>query len=299
MKISHLFLILFVIFIWGFNFVIIKFGLLHIPPIFLVFLRFFLTSLPAVFFIKKPKVPWKMLASYGIVMFALQFSMLFVAMHHGITPSLAAILLQLQVFFTLGLASYVFKEKLYKSQILGALIAFCGVAFIAKNLGAEITLSGFLLVVGAASCSAPGNAICKKMGKANMLGVVVWSSLFAWPLVLCFSLYYEGIDAIVHGLKCLNWQSAGAALYVTYLSTLFGYFVWNDLIAKYSLGKIAPFTLLSPLIGTVASTLILHEPLHLWKIIAGSLILLGLLLNIFGTIWELKKEQAQTSLFIE
>jgi O-acetylserine/cysteine efflux transporter len=78
-----------------------------------------------------------------------------------------------------------------------------------------------------------------------------------------------------------------------------GYFVWNDLIAKYSLSKIAPFTLLSPLVGTLASALILHEPLPLWKIVAGSLILLGLLLNIFGPIWELKKEPTKTSLFIE
>jgi O-acetylserine/cysteine efflux transporter len=232
-------------------------------------------------------------------MFALQFSMLFVAMHHGITPSLAAILLQLQVFFTLGLAAYFFKEKLYKSQIFGALIAFCGVAFIAKNLGAEITLSGFLLVVGAASCSAPGNAISKKMGKTNMLGVVVWSSLFAWPLLLCFSLYFEGFDAIVNGLRCLDWQSAGSTLYVSYLSTLLGYFVWNDLIAKYSLSKIAPFTLLSPLVGTIASAIILHEPLPFWKIVSGLLILTGLLLNIFGPIWELKKESKKTSLFIE
>lgn len=296
MKISHLFLILLIILIWGFNFVVIKFGLIHVPPIFLVFLRFFLTSLPAVFFIKKPEVSWGMLAAYGLVMFALQFSMLFIAMHHGITPSLAAILLQLQVFFTLGLAAYFFKEKLFKSQIFGALIAFCGVALIAKNLGAEITLSGFLLVVGAASCSAPGNALSKKMGNVNMLGVVVWSSLFAWPFLLGFSLYYEGWDNIIKGLQLLNWQSAGSVFYVTYLSTFLGYFVWNDLIAKYTLGKIAPFTLLSPLIGTLASTWILAEPLPLWKILSGCLILTGLFLNVFGPKIEVSHQISKNSL---
>lgn len=299
MKISHLFLILFVILIWGLNFVLIKFGLLHIPPIFLVFIRFFLTSLPAVFFIKKPDVSWKMLALYGNVMFALQFSMLFVAMHHGITPSLAAILLQLQVFFTLGLAAYLFKEKLFKSQIFGACIAFCGVGLIAKNLGAEVTLPGFLLVVGAASCAAPGNALSKKMGSADMLGVVVWSSLFAWPSLLCFSLYYEGLPTILEGLRHLTWQSAGSALYVTYLSTLLGYVVWNALISKYSLSKIAPFTLLSPVVGTLASTWILKEPLPFWKIFSACLILLGLFLNIFGPKLESKREISKESSIIE
>ena len=198
--------------------------------------------------------------------------------------------------FTLGLAAYFFKEKLFKSQIFGALIAFCGVALIAKNLGAEITLSGFLLVVGAASCSAPGNALSKKMGNVNMLGVVVWSSLFAWPLLLGFSIYYEGLDNILKGLQLLNWQSAGSALYVTYLSTLLGYFVWNDLIAKYSLSKIAPFTLLSPLIGTLTSAWILAEPLPLWKVCSGALIIVGLCLNIVGPKIEENRQISKSSL---
>lgn len=290
MKLTHLFLILLIILIWGFNFVVVKFGLTQIPPIFLVFLRFFLTSIPAIFFIKKPKVPFTMLACYGLLMFALQFSMLFMAMHHGITPALASILLQLQVFFTLALAAYFFKERLFKTQILGAIIAFSGVALIAMNLGSEVTLSGFLLVVGAASCSAPGNAISKKMGPVNMLSVVVWSSFCAWPPLLIFSFYYEGLDVILKGLKQLCFYSIGSTLYITYLSTLLGYVVWNHLIATYSLSKIAPFTLLSPLIGSLASAWILKEALPAWKLFAGFLILLGLCLNIFGPKWEAKKE---------
>ena len=282
MRLKHFFLILGIILIWGFNFAVVKVGLVHIPPLFLVFLRFFLTSIPLIFFVKKPDVPIRLLFSYGVVMFALQFGMLFSAMQNGITAGLASILLQVQVFFALALAAIVFKEKLFKTQILGAVIAFLGIALIGKNLGDEITLAGFILVIGAACCSAPGNALSKKMGNVDMLGVVVWSSFFAWPCLLIFSLYFEGYAMIMQSFQSMTWKSCSSALYVTYLSTLLGYYVWNDLIAKYSVGKIAPFTLLSPVFGMISSTLIFKEPLPVWKLFSAMLILTGLGLHIIG-----------------
>jgi len=48
-----------VVAIWGFNFVVIKVGLKEIPPILLCALRFFLSAFPAVFFIKRPAVPFR------------------------------------------------------------------------------------------------------------------------------------------------------------------------------------------------------------------------------------------------
>lgn len=288
MKLIHFLLTIALFVVWGFNFVVIKVGLRDLPPLFLVFTRFFLTSLPAIFLIKKPNASWKQLIAYGTIMFALQFALLFSAMHHGITPALASILLQLQVFFTIGVAAFVFKEKLTISQILGALVAFAGMLIITMHLGHEVTLSGVLLVIGAAACAAPGNAICKKMGNVNMIAVVVWSSLFTWPTLLGFSLYYEGIEAIKKAIFSMEWSSFGAILYITYLSTFLGYFIWNYLLCKYPMSKTAPFSLLSPVFGTLFSSLVLKEQLPVWKISAGLLVLLGLCIHLTGPFLEKK-----------
>ena len=90
MKPLHLLLTLFLVLIWGFNFVVMKVGMNEIPPIFLAFSRFFLTSVPAVFFIKRPNAPFKMIVLYGFVMFALPFALLFTGMSFGIAAGLAS-----------------------------------------------------------------------------------------------------------------------------------------------------------------------------------------------------------------
>jgi len=292
MLLHHFLLILLVILVWGFNFVVIKIGLNTIPPIFLVFARFFFTCFPAIFFIKKPKAPLKLLISYGIVMFALQFAFLFMAMESKITPALASLLLQVQVFFALALASLVFKEKIYKSQLFGALIAFSGILLIITNLGAEVTLNGFLLVMAAAACAAPGNAISKKIGTTNVLGLIVWGSLFASPFLLALSFIFEGKEKILLGLTTLSWEAAGSVFYIVYLSTFFGFYVWNLMLSKYPLSKVTPFSLLSPVFGTLSSCLVLNEKLFSWKILAGALVLFGLLINVVGPKYEMKPESS-------
>ncbi len=282
MQLFNIILALLVVIIWGFNFVVIKVGLEEISPLLLGFARFFLTSIPAVFFIKKPSAPFKMVAWYGLVMFALQFSLLFIGMYAGVTPGLASLLLQLQVFFTVLLATLFFREKLHFWQILGALVSFSGIAFVAMNLGGNITLTGFLLVIGAAASWGVGNVISKKIGKVNMVSLVIWGSLIAWPPLLAISFIVEGADKVLYTFQHLTWLSGGAVLYITYLSTLFGFGVWSWLLHHHPLGTIAPFTLLVPIFGILSSVLVLGEPLQSWKVLAAILVIIGLCINLLG-----------------
>jgi O-acetylserine/cysteine efflux transporter len=300
MRLFHIALALLIIMIWGFNFVMIKIGLLRIPPIFLVCCRFFLTSIPLVFFVKKPSIPFSKTLSYGLVMFSLQFALLFVGIDLGVSPGLASILLQVQVFFTILLSVIIFKEKLHKLQILGAVLACFGITLIGLNLGTEISLPGFLCVLGAAFAWGPGNILSKKIENVDILSLVAWSSLIAWPPLLLLSLLLEGPYAIYDSFRYIHWHSLGAVLYITYLSTLLGFYIWNRLIHHYSLSMVAPFSLLSPVVGILSSTLVLKESLQLWKVLAACFIIIGLCINLLGSrklsqrkedILELKKEE--------
>lgn len=281
-QLFHIILACLLVIIWGFNFVVIKVGLAEISPLLLGFARFFLTSIPAIFFIKKPAAPLRMVAWYGLMMFALQFALLFMGMYAGITPGLAALLLQLQVFFTLLLAKVFFGEKLYPWQIIGALIAFTGIAIVALNLGGNTTLAGFLLLIGAAAAWAIGNVISKTIGTVNMISLVIWGSFIAWPPLLIISCIVEGIDSMFYTLRYLTWISGSAVLYITYLSTLFGFGVWSLLLHHYPLGTVAPFTLLVPIVGMLSSVIVFDEPLQSWKIVAALLVIAGLCVNLLG-----------------
>ncbi|MBS3904445.1 MAG: EamA family transporter [Simkania sp.] len=282
MQWSHCALTVLVIAVWGFNFVVIKVGLEEIPPLLLVFSRFFLISIPAVFFVKRPAVPFKMIVGYGLIMFALQFSLLFLGMYAGVSPGLASLLMQTQVFFTVLLAMMFFGETWHLWQIIGGLVAFSGIALVSMNLGGGLTLLGFFLVIASAVCWSVGNVISKKIGKVNTVPLVIWSSLVAWPPLLMISLMVEGGDKVLYALQHLTWVSGGAVLYITYLSTLFGYGVWSWLLHHHPLGAVAPFTLLVPVFGILSSVLVLGEPLQSWKIVAALLVIIGLCINMLG-----------------
>ena len=71
---------LLVISLWGINFVIIKVGLNDFPPLLLGALRFAAVAFPAIFFIKRPQIPLKLLLTYGLAISFGQFAFLFTAL---------------------------------------------------------------------------------------------------------------------------------------------------------------------------------------------------------------------------
>lgn len=291
MRPTHFLLAILLILIWGFNFVVIKTGLGAIPPLTLCFVRFFLTSIPAIFFIKPPKIPYKIIALYGIVMFAIQFSLLFIGIHIGVTAGLASLLVQTHVFFTILLAVFFLSEKPNKWQILGGIIAFCGLILVVLNLNNDKTTSilGFILIIGSAITWGIGNLICKKIEPVNNIALVIWGSLFAWPILLPTALIFEGSDKIIFALTHLTWLSAATILYLVYPATIFGWAIWSWLLGKYSTATIAPFSLLTPIVGMASSALVLGEPFYCWKILAATLVILGLTINLLATKFKQQK----------
>src|SRR5437899_6351461 len=165
MKPTDILIALLVVTIWGCNFVVIKIGLQGLPPILFTALRFIFAALPIVFFMKRPAIPFKLLAGYGLFQFALQFTLLFSGMKLGFPPGLASLVIQLQAFFTIGLAVLMLGERPVVTQLLGALIAFGGMGLVAAHLEAKATIIGFFMVVAGGFCWAVANILTKKIGK--------------------------------------------------------------------------------------------------------------------------------------
>lgn len=282
MKPLDILLALTVVSIWGCNFVIIKIGLAHLPPILFTALRFVFAALPAIAFIKRPAIPIGWLASYGLLQFALQFTFLFLGIKLGFPPGLASLVIQVQVFFTIGLAVLMLNDRPRATQIIGSLIACCGMVLVAANLDAKPTFIGFALVVAAGFFWACANIVTKKIGKVNPLALVVWGSLIASPPLIIVSYFIEGTAAWSQAWAELNWVAVAAVLFQSYPNTLFGFGVWAMLMRRYPAAIVAPYPLLVPVAGMASAALVLHEPLQWWKIVAGLLVLTGLALNQFN-----------------
>ena len=284
MKLSHLLMVLTVVALWGFNFVFIRLGLNGVPPILLVGLRFLLSAFPAVFFIRRPPCPWPALIKYGLVMFALQFTLLFSAMKLGMSPGLASLIMQLQAFFTMAIAAWVLRERPSAWKISGALISMTGIGLVAfhANLN-DVTLPGLTLTLMGAMAWGCGNILSKKVGAVSPVALVVWGSLVACPVLLLLSLSIEGPQAIEQAITHMSWTSVGAIAYIVYFSTHISYSLWSYLLGIYPASSVAPFSLLVPIFGFMGSVLILGEPLPHWKIQAGILVISGLCFNILET----------------
>jgi len=281
-RLHHIALAIMVVAIWGFNFVVIKVGLKEIPPILLCALRFFLAAFPAIFFIKRPDAPLRMIVGFGLVMFSLQFALLFSGMYAGTTAGLASLVLQLQVFFTVLLAVIFLAEKPSVWQIVGALVSFSGIGLVAMNIGGEVSTYGLILIVAAAVSWGVGSLISKKLGKVDMLALVVWGSFVAWPPLLVLSFFMEQGSWNVEVISHISWLTIGAIGYMVYPVTLLGFAAWSWLFSRYPAATVAPFTLLVPIFGFGTSTLVLGEPLFDWKINAAMLVIMGLCINLFG-----------------
>jgi len=285
MRPRHLLLALTIVLIWGVNFAIIKLGLRQVSPLALGVARFVLAAFPWVFFIKRPNVPLRLLAAYGLLTFSLQFGFLFTGMKLGMSAGLSSLILQLQVFFTIGLSVLLLSERPTVWQVTGALLAFAGVGFVALHVGGEVTAIGLVLLVAAAASWGAGNIVSKLISQryldVSVIGLVVWGSLLALPPLLAVALVLDH-DAFVASFTGLDWISVGAIAYIVYLSTLFCFASWSGLLARYPVSTVAPFTLLVPVFGFLGSAVLLGEPLQGWKLVASGLVIAGLCLNLFG-----------------
>jgi O-acetylserine/cysteine efflux transporter len=282
LPLRHALLALAVVAVWGTNFVVIKVALAALPPLLLGVLRFTFALLPAVFFLPRPAVPWRKLAAYGVLIGAGQFGLLYLAINGHIAPGLASLVIQIQVFFTIGLAMLADGERLRPVQGLALVLASAGILLIGANTGGDTSVLGLVLVLTAAASWACGNQVARSMGRVQMLPMVVWSSAFALPPLLLLSLVFEGPARWQAGLAAATLPVWAAVVWQAVGNTLFGYASWGWLLSRHPAATVAPMALLVPVFGMAASSWWLGEGLPLWKLAAAALVLSGLAINLFG-----------------
>lgn len=282
LPLRHVLLALLTVTIWGTNFVAIKLALHDLPPLLLCTLRFLFVSLPLAFILPRPAIAWRQLFVYGLTMFGLQFSFMFLGMKLGVSAGLASVMLQLQVFVTLALSAVFLRERITPLQVAGTLIAVAGFAVVAAHSGGEVSLVGLICVLLAAVSWGYGNFMSRSLGKVNPLALVVWGGLVVpLPMGLA-SLAFEGPAVVGQSLTHIGLPAGLALAFIVYVSTHVGYSLWSWLLARHAASAITPFALLVPVFGMLSSAFFLGEALPTWKLEAAGLVMTGLAVNIFG-----------------
>jgi len=274
-----------VLLVWGVNFVVIKVGLRGVPPMLLGALRFLLAAFPAVLLVPRPRLPLRWLVAYGATIGLGQFAFLFTAMHVGMPAGLASLVLQAQAFFTLLFAAVFLGERWHLHNLAGLVLAAGGLALLGAAGGpARVPPLGFALTLCAAACWALGNVVTKRAGSVNLLGLVVWGALVPPIPFLALSLALDGPARVLGALAGLDGSALFAVAYLAWGATLVGYTLWGRLLSRHPTHRIAPLSLLVPVVGLASAALLLGEGLSARQALGGALVMAGLLVHVFGTV---------------
>ena len=173
MRPLHVALFVAVMAIWGLNFVVAKIGLLQLPPLLMIALRWGLVAVMMLPFVKPPRGHWREVMLVSITLGFVHFALMFTGLR-DIDASTAAIAIQLQVPFAALLSAVIFKDAIGWRRALGLAIAFVGVALIAAEPRLDGHYLALTMVISAACIWSVANIQIKLMGDVDGLTLIAW-----------------------------------------------------------------------------------------------------------------------------
>jgi O-acetylserine/cysteine efflux transporter len=263
--------------IWGFNFVVIDWGMADVPPLLFVAIRFTAVLLPAIFFIKRPEAPWRSILAVGVFMSLGQFGFLYVAMSAGMPPGLAALVLQAQVVFTIVIAAGVLREVPTVAQTAGVALGVVGLVIVGVGRGGHVPLTALALCLLGALSWGIGNVVSRAARVPGGLSLTVWSAVVVPVPLLALSLAIDGPAAVTSALAAFGWPAAVSTLYTAGLASLVGYGIFNSLLARWPSSAVVPWVLLAPVVAMASAWAILGQRPNAAEAGGGVLLLVGVL----------------------
>jgi O-acetylserine/cysteine efflux transporter len=259
--------------IWGVNFVVVKLGLDHMPPLFFVALRFTLAAIILVPFSGLPRAHLKRVIPLSFTLGVMHFTLIYTGMHY-LDAATTAIAVQLQVPFAAILAAIIFKESLHWRRITGMIIAFAGILVIAGQPRFFENPWPLASVVAAALVWSIANMQVKALGdEIDAVQLNGWIAILAAPQLLAVSYLAEGDRW--PSLTEIGWGGAFAIAYQAVIVAAFSYWIWYNLMRRYPVNQVMPFMLLQPLIGAASGVVFRNEEISLPMVIGGIGILIG------------------------
>ena len=257
--------------IWGMGVVFAKAAIEHFPPILLMALRFSVTALVLVWFVKPPWHLMGRLFVIALISAAVQYSLTFNGLR-GLDASTAVLVIQSEVPFLVILGALLLGERPGPRKWVGILIAFLGVALIAgePRLGDAWWALG--LTLGGALTWAVGQVMIRQIGEVGGFTMIAWVAVFAAPQLFVFSLVFEQDQ--LESIRSADWVVWSTVAYLGLVMTAIGYALWYGLVGRYPVNQVAPFLLLLPVFSVLGGVLLLGETMT-WLITLGGIVILA------------------------
>ncbi|MCP4327599.1 MAG: EamA family transporter [Alphaproteobacteria bacterium] len=270
MGLRDTFLAILVATLWGLGFTLAKAGLDQFPPILMMALRFTITALVLVWFVKPP---WRLtgwIFLIALISGALQYSLTFNGLAR-LDASTAVLVVQLEVPFAALLATLFLKEHFGWRRFVGLVLAFAGVVMIGGEPKVQGNLMPVFLVMGGAFFWACGQVMVRAIGQVGGFTLIAWVAVFATPQLYVASYLFESNQIEV--IRNASLEAWGVVLYLALVMTALGYGIWYHLLGKHPVNLVMPFLLLLPVLSVIFSILLLNES-PTWLILGGGVVVI-------------------------
>lgn len=264
---------------WGLNFTIAKLGVAELPPMLLIGLRYALTALLLLPWLRWPHGKFGQILGLSFVLGFVHFSLMITGLA-GVDSSVAAIAVQAQVPFAAILAFVFFKDAIGWRRAGGIALALSGIALLAGQPSGTTDPLSLAMVIGASLVWAVSSIQVKKLGTIDTLVLNAWIALLAAPQLLLGSLVFEGDRwAAVPQAGLWGWA---AVVYMAVAVTVFGYGIWYRLLQRYPVSTVMPLSLLAPTFGVLCGIVLLGEPASPAKLLGAAVTLTGVAIVILA-----------------
>ena len=275
-------LLLLLCFLWGFAQITIKLAATGISPLMQAGIRSVIAVLCLtawMFFRRIPAFKKDNTLVPGIgagLLFALEFGLIYWGLEYT-SASRAVIFIYTSPFVVaLGVHLLVPKERLGRLQLLGMLLAFCGVIVTFAEgitvLGGRAWMGDLLCFVGAIFWGATTVLIrVTKLVAIEPSRTLFYQLLVSALLLPIFSVLLgeSGVTSLTPVvLACLAFQGVIVA-FASYLT-------WFWLIAHYPANRLATYTFLTPLFGVLCGVVFLSEPFTRGVLLGLALVMSGI-----------------------
>ena len=213
-------------------------------------LRFSIVAVVLAWFVRLPAGRWGAVFLLSITMGTLHFGLFFIGMS-GVESSVAAIVFQLGIVFSVFFARLLLGELFGVRRSIGMMIAFGGVSFMAGAPEMSSSMDHLLVVLAAMVAWGLAAVQIRQLREISPMTLAAWIAIFSAPqfFILSATLETGQVRALVTA-DALLW---GTVLFAAIGASIAGYGLWYYLIGKYEVSTIMPLAFLNPIFAIISA----------------------------------------------
>jgi drug/metabolite transporter (DMT)-like permease len=264
--------------VWGTTWLAIKFALHGFPAVFGAGVRFvvagvllFAIAAMARIDVRRNAPPLHLVVVLALTMFGINYALTYLAETH-LPSGLVAVLYGTLPFFVFAFAHVMVGERATRKTILGALIAFAGVAFISLSGDVRGNLGYVAAAVVASASSGFANVYLKRYAHAEPLTTLPASMLLAGIGLMAWGALFEHLDI----QAALQPAPLAAVAYLAIFGSAIAFYLNHWLLRRIDSGTMGLSALMIPPIAVAVGVIFGGEVLGPRDLVGAALVVAGI-----------------------